>query len=88
MDIGSLETPEPLVPGGLPYLELPAVPQPGKGSELSEEEAEDPTQASAEESDPKEPHVLAEEPAAEEETAGVADVPRREMPIRERRPPA
>ena len=87
-EIGYLETPKPLLPGGLPHLELPAVPQPEEGSESSEEKAEDPTEASAEESDPEEPHVLAEEPAAEEEATGVVDVPRREMPARERRPPA
>ena len=88
MDIGYLENPEPLLPGGLQHLELPAVPQSEEGSEGSEEEAEAPIEASADESDPEEPHELAEEPAAEEEAAGVVDVPRREMPARERRPPA
>ena len=62
----------------LPHQEIPEVPRPEKGSEGSEEEAEDPKEVEAEESDPEELHVLADESAAEEEMMGVVDVPRRE----------
>ena len=64
MDIGYLETPEPLLPKGLPHLVLPAVPQPEEGSVGS-----DPTKAREEDSDG--PHVLAEEPAAKEEAVSL-----------------
>ena len=87
--------PEPDILDELPLLEpLPqAEREPEEEVEDSDRESVVTADDGEAESDLEEPIEVeadidpSDEPAAEEETVGVVDVPRREMPARERRPP-
>ena len=83
--------PEPDILDELPLLEVPrARIEPEEEPEESDRESEVSAESAAVESeaeelaDEMEPN---DEPAAEEEAVGVVDLPRRELPARERRPP-